>query len=169
MKIDVVECQHDAVLKALEMALVLEENLPGVEKVYVEPNNALFANFDEEKHTDMLPAIVINIGQEDVLTAVPTSNVQEFDRNELGELTNMKQCCTTAYRVRQFYSMDVVVSECDTSHLIAGKISCMLEQVMCRQPMFTYGGNFNRRTDENVSSEFYIRSYVYYFEYDKNY
>ena len=165
MKINVVECQHESVLKAIELSLIIDDNMPDIEKVFVEPTQALFQNYNEDDICDHLPAVVINIAEETVGEESQADQTQvSIDEN--GKVVG-NGCCGETFTVNQFYTVDIVVEQCENVYALAGKLSCSLEQIMCRLPQFKYNGNFNQTLDESLSDNFYIKTYSFYVEYEK--
>lgn len=163
MKINVVECQHHSVIKALELGVTLDENMPDIEKVFVEPTNSLFQNYDENEIFNHLPALIINIGAEEVVGETgETNDFSVVDGKVVGT-----ECCSNNAIVRQFFNIDVVVEQCEGVYALAGKVSCSFEQIMCHLKEFRYSGNFVQVLDDQISDDFYIKTYSYYIEYEK--
>ena len=136
---------------AQELATFLAQEIPDVETVDIERHEAF------EDHE--LPAVEIKINEEEVLNAktLPPS-LEEGSSN----------CCQHIYKVRQFYTINVIVNNCDGAYAQAGVIQSYIEQILCQTGEFIYGGTTPLDEREDQSSEnLYVRSIIYYIDYEK--
>ena len=148
--------QSTATLVAMQLAIELEEKLPDVLRVEIEPHRA----FEQ----DELPAVGVFIGEDTVNQLKEVGVTPKIVDNKVVT----PQCCNYWYQINYVIYIEVVVAQCDGAYATAERIAHMIRQFAMNSGIegLFYDGSINQRSEERASSNQYSRSLRFIYQHE---
>lgn len=155
-----VENKQSTAIKWIQnLALELDEKLPDVASVEIEPQGA----WGEE----YLPGVGVHIGEEDVQRVIPNkqNGGSEIRKAEDGTYQMQTDCCHATYEIRFYFYIEALVAQCDGAYADAERIMEAVRQIVIRKEDVFYDGSANYRSDQRSSTSHYSRAARFYLLY----